>query len=57
MSTDLEIARSARLRPIAEVAVRLGIGPDAIEPADMARAVLAMSQVLDEMGVRRREAA
>jgi 2-aminoethylphosphonate-pyruvate transaminase len=29
----------------------------AIEPADMARAVLAMSQVLDEMGVRRREAA
>ncbi|MBV9776772.1 MAG: formate--tetrahydrofolate ligase [Acetobacteraceae bacterium] len=32
MPTDLEIARTARLRPIAEIAARLGIGPDAIEP-------------------------
>ncbi len=32
MPTDIEIARTARLRPIAEIAARLGIGADAIEP-------------------------
>jgi len=32
MSTDLEIARAATLRPIAEIAARLGIPNDALEP-------------------------
>jgi formate--tetrahydrofolate ligase len=32
MSTDLEIARAATLRPIAEIAARLGIPGDALEP-------------------------
>jgi formate--tetrahydrofolate ligase len=32
MSTDLEIARAATLRPIAEIAARLGIPSDALEP-------------------------
>ncbi len=32
MTTDLEIARAVTLRPIAEIAARLGIPPDALEP-------------------------
>ncbi|HXT78846.1 MAG TPA: formate--tetrahydrofolate ligase, partial [Acetobacteraceae bacterium] len=32
MNVDLEIARAARLRPIAEIASRLGIPDDALEP-------------------------
>jgi formate--tetrahydrofolate ligase len=32
MTTDLEIARAASLRPITEIAARLGIRPDALEP-------------------------
>ncbi len=32
MTTDLEIARAATLRPITEIAARLGIPPDALEP-------------------------
>ena len=32
MSTDLEIARAARLRPIADIAARAGIPADALEP-------------------------
>jgi formate--tetrahydrofolate ligase len=32
MSTDLEIARAAKLRPIAEIGARLGIPEDALEP-------------------------
>src|SRR5579883_2640164 len=32
MATDLEIAHAARLRPIAEIAARAGIPPDALEP-------------------------
>ena len=32
MSTDLEIARAATLRPIGEIAARAGIPADALEP-------------------------
>ncbi|HEY5299251.1 MAG TPA: formate--tetrahydrofolate ligase, partial [Acetobacteraceae bacterium] len=32
MPSDLEIARAARLRPIAEIAEKLGVPIDAIEP-------------------------
>ena len=32
MATDLEIARAAKLRPIAEIAARAGIPADALEP-------------------------
>ncbi|MCZ6604495.1 MAG: formate--tetrahydrofolate ligase [Alphaproteobacteria bacterium] len=32
MPSDLEIARAAKLRPIDEVAAKLGIGPDALDP-------------------------
>ena len=32
MNSDLEIARAARLRPIADIAARLGIPGDALEP-------------------------
>jgi formate--tetrahydrofolate ligase len=32
MSIDLEIARAARLRPIAEIAAKAGIAPEALEP-------------------------
>ncbi|MGH7156064.1 MAG: formate--tetrahydrofolate ligase, partial [Acetobacteraceae bacterium] len=32
MRSDLDIARAARLRPIAEIAGRVGIPPDALEP-------------------------
>lgn len=32
MPTDLEIARAATLRPIADIAARAGIPPDALEP-------------------------
>ena len=32
MASDLEIARAARLRPIAEIAARAGIPAEALEP-------------------------
>ena len=32
MSIDLEIARAATLKPIAEIAGRAGIRPDALDP-------------------------
>jgi formate--tetrahydrofolate ligase len=32
MATDLEIARAAKMRPIAEIATKLGIPADALEP-------------------------
>ena len=32
MNTDLDIARAAKLRPIQQIADRLGIPPDAVEP-------------------------
>ncbi len=32
MATDLEIARAAKMRPIAEIAAKLGIPADALEP-------------------------
>ena len=32
MRTDIEIAQQAKLRPIGEIAARLGIPDDALEP-------------------------
>ena len=32
MATDLEIARAATMRPIAEIGAKLGVPPDSLEP-------------------------
>jgi formate--tetrahydrofolate ligase len=48
MSTDLEIARTVELRPIADIAAKLDIPPDAIEPYGRHKAKLD----LDRIGAR-----
>ncbi len=42
MSTDLEIARAATLRPIGEIAARAGIPADAVEPYGRHKAKIAL---------------
>ena len=42
MSTDLEIARAATLRPIADIAARAGIPADALEPYGRHKAKIAL---------------
>ena len=45
MKSDLEIAREARLRPIGEIAARLNIPDDAIEPYGRHKAKIGLDYV------------
>ncbi|HYZ21678.1 MAG TPA: formate--tetrahydrofolate ligase [Rhodopila sp.] len=45
MNVDLEIARAARLRPIQDIAGRLGIPPDAVEPYGRFKAKVALDYI------------
>ena len=50
MATDLEIARAARLRPIAEIAVKAGIPADALEPYGRFKAKVGLDFVRAQQG-------
>ncbi|WP_376093102.1 formate--tetrahydrofolate ligase [Roseomonas sp. CCTCC AB2023176] len=50
MATDLEIARAARLRPIAEIAARAGIPDDALEPYGRHKAKVSLDFVRAQEG-------
>ena len=50
--TDIEIARAAHLLPITEIAERLGVSPDVIEPYGRHKAKLPLS-LIDESNARR----
>ena len=45
MATDIEIARAATMKPIGEIAARLGIPEDALEPYGRTKAKIAMSWI------------
>ncbi|MEZ4422830.1 MAG: formate--tetrahydrofolate ligase [Gemmatimonadota bacterium] len=45
MPTDIEIAQSHALRPITDIAARLGLGPDDIEPYGRTKAKVPMAAV------------
>ncbi|HSP59509.1 MAG TPA: formate--tetrahydrofolate ligase [Ornithinimicrobium sp.] len=51
MKTDVEIAQSARLRPIGEVAEELGLGPEDYEPYGHDKAKLSLG-ILDRLADR-----
>ena len=51
MSTDLEIARAATLRPIAEIAARAGIPDSALEPYGRFKAKIALDFVAERSHV------
>ena len=42
MATDIEIARQAKMKPIGEIATRLGIPEEALEPYGRTKAKIAM---------------
>jgi formate--tetrahydrofolate ligase len=48
VATDLEIARAARLRPIAEIAARAGIPQDALEPYGRYKAKIGFDFIADQ---------
>ncbi len=50
MNPDLEIARAAKLRPIAEIADRLGIPADALEPYGRHKAKIGLDFIKDAEG-------
>ncbi|HYD25758.1 MAG TPA: formate--tetrahydrofolate ligase [Croceibacterium sp.] len=45
MATDIEIARQAQMKPIGEIAARLGIPDDALEPYGRTKAKIAMDWI------------
>ncbi|MBC7447801.1 MAG: formate--tetrahydrofolate ligase, partial [Hymenobacteraceae bacterium] len=50
--TDLEIARATPLRPIAEIALKLGIPAEALEPYGRYKAKLPLTLIDDEKAAR-----
>ena len=45
MATDIEIARQAKMKPIGEIAARLGIPDEALEPYGRTKAKIAMDWI------------
>ena len=50
MATDLEIARAATMRPIAEIGAKLGVPPDALEPYGRYKAKIGLDFVRGVQG-------
>src|SRR6478736_4100714 len=50
MATDIEIARAANMKPITEIAARLGIPEDALEPYGRTKAKIAMDWIKQQAG-------
>ena len=50
MATDIEIARQAKMKPIGEIAARLGIPDDALEPYGRTKAKIAMDWIKQQQG-------
>jgi formate--tetrahydrofolate ligase len=50
MPTDIEIARAAKMKPIGEIAARLGIPDDALEPYGRTKAKIAMDWIRQQSG-------
>jgi formate--tetrahydrofolate ligase len=50
MATDIEIARAAKMKPITEIAARLGIPEDALEPYGRTKAKIAMDWIKQQAG-------
>nr|WP_166180682.1 formate--tetrahydrofolate ligase [Altererythrobacter segetis] len=50
MATDIEIARAATMKPIGEIAARLGIPDDALEPYGRTKAKIAMDWIKQQAG-------
>jgi formate--tetrahydrofolate ligase len=50
MATDIEIARQATMKPIGEIAARLGIPDDALEPYGRTKAKIAMDWIRQQSG-------
>jgi formate--tetrahydrofolate ligase len=50
MATDIEIARQAKMKPIGEIATRLGIPDEALEPYGRTKAKIAMDWINQQSG-------
>src|SRR6187399_827390 len=50
MATDIEIARQAKMKPIGEIATRLGIPDEALEPYGRTKAKIAMEWINEQQG-------
>src|SRR6187549_604388 len=50
MATDIEIARQAKMKPIAEIAAKLGIPDDALEPYGRTKAKISMDWIKQQQG-------
>lgn len=50
MATDIEIARQAKMKPIGEIAARLGIPDEALEPYGRTKAKIAMDWINQQQG-------
>src|SRR6186713_2105438 len=50
MATDIEIARQAKMKPIGEIATRLGIPEEALEPYGRTKAKIAMDWINQQNG-------
>ena len=50
MATDIEIARQAKMKPIGEIAARLGIPDEALEPYGRTKAKIAMDWINQQSG-------
>ena len=50
MATDIEIAREAKMKPIGEIATRLGIPEEALEPYGRTKAKIAMDWINQQQG-------
>jgi formate--tetrahydrofolate ligase len=50
MATDIEIARQAKMKPIGEIAARLGIPDEALEPYGRTKAKIAMDWIRQQSG-------
>ena len=50
MATDIEIARQAKMKPIGEIATRLGIPEEALEPYGRTKAKIAMDWINQQQG-------
>src|SRR6478752_8976573 len=50
MATDIDIARQAKMKPIAEIGSRLGIPDDALEPYGRTKAKIAMDWIKQQQG-------
>ncbi|MBO0750142.1 MAG: formate--tetrahydrofolate ligase, partial [Porphyrobacter sp.] len=50
MPTDIEIARAAKMKPIAEIGARLGIPDEALDPYGRFKAKISMDWIRQQQG-------